>query len=511
MALESAPGSALGRIDPSSLVGLATPVVEPRATAALAEAFRSGMINANDIHDRVSERAKSKEKMEITLANRATAEAEDPALQEARRQQMLGAGAQGQLASAQAAAAQGLLPAETMAKQFELERAQGEARYPASKHFDALAALGGVKALPLTETGAVDYAKKAEIGAELQLWKTRQDIAKAKLENIVGKEAENPAGTGMYSFTKQGDPSLPAERDALRKTAEAPFVPSGTAPGTVAAPVVAAPAPAPAPAPSPAAVTVEPAAAPPAMAVVEPKAPSAVQAAVDATFAPVTGTPLPGGGYQLGTRPPKSSEAGDAVKMTGEQAMLLGRSTFTRDLTGLLKREYDTLLKAAPWYAGGSIRGRVGKLTLAEERHPALSNFKSKASGILAPLVKGIYGETGVLSQADIDRYAPNIPSPNDSYEVGLSKIQGLNEVIHTSIINNINAMDLQKQNLDPRIGALKQVSQEALAKIEADRAAAEGRTPAAGGTPVTPSAVIATPTGRSFQQDATGNWVLAK
>lgn len=509
----------IGRIDPSSLIGQADPdIVSPRAVAVLSDAFRSGMINANDIHDRVSERAKSKEKMEITLANRATAEATDPALQEARRQQMLAAGAEAGLSGARATAATSQVPDEALARQRALEQAQGEALYPASKHFDSLAALGGVKALPLTSTGAVDYAKKAEIGAELQLWKTRQDIAKAKLENIVGKEADLPTGTGMFSFTKQGDPSSSAERDALRKTVEAPFSMSGTAPGAVVEPIAPAqaPPPTPAPAPAPAPVTtpvatVQPAVTPPATVVVEPKSPSALSAAVDRTFAPVTGTPLPGGGYQLGTRPPKSAEGGGTeVKMTGEQAAQLSKGLFTREYVGLVRTAADNLAKGANFTSGSTAAGAWGDFIRASDRNPVLADFKAKSAAILAPLIKGIYQETGVLSEEDIKRYKNNIPNSWMTPDVMQVTLDNLEQDIHGSIIGNIESMSLQKQNLDPRLAVIKQNSERVLKEITDEKA--KHLAQFTGGTPAaTASAVIPTPTGRSFQQDATGNWVLAK
>lgn len=55
MALET-DRNALGRIDVASLAPTPAPVVEPRAVAALNEAFRSGLVTANDIVDRVAQR-----------------------------------------------------------------------------------------------------------------------------------------------------------------------------------------------------------------------------------------------------------------------------------------------------------------------------------------------------------------------------------------------------------------------------------------------------------------------
>ena len=502
MALESAPGSALGRIDPSSLVGLATPVVEPRATAALAEAFRSGMINANDIHDRVSERAKSKEKMEITLANRATAEAEDPALIEARRQQMLAAGVQGELAGAQAGAA---LPNVAEAEALRMQSAQNAAqiqKYPMAAVFDKLGPKYGVTE-PRNSDGSINFAEKSRLGAELIGHEARIENAKSEW-NSIGKVTSADGRQIIEGITPQGQKLSPAEMKVKEDATKESFF--KTTPGQVMAPVV-----------TPAASTdLRSAGEGDSAIVVEPRATTPAAATPLPTVAVPGATPLAGTkteqGFSLGEL--KNTGAGEEpVKMTGEQSALLGRTTFTRDIAGQLQTAYTDLLKSSPWYSGGSVQGRFGSVTLAAERDPALSTFKGKASGILAPLVKGIYGETGVLSEKDIERYQPNIPSPNDTPEVGAAKINALNEIIHTSIINNINAMDLQKQNLDPRIGVLKKISEDELAKIQAARAggtpaAATPGTPAATPTAAKPAPVQTTSTGRKFQKDASGNYI---
>lgn len=494
MGLESAPGSALGQINPASLVGQAAPVVEPRATAALAEAFRSGQIGINDIMDRVSEHTKTKQKADIVMNQRQIAEAQDPALIEARRQQMLAAGAQGQLVGAQATAALPLVQPQVEAQQAAIEKAAGEAKYPVSVIFDKYAPEVGLDT-PLTSDGKVDYAKKAAIGAKLAAWATQRERDREAFKNIDARTSAD--GTIIHAFTKQGEPVPTAEVRRLHLAGQAPFL-LDTAPGQVAAPIVA-PA---ATSVVPPTTVVEPIVTAPSPIVVEPRA--------DATGVPPIGARVEGG-FSLGPPRATAGVAGDAVKMTGEQQQLLGRTTFTRDIATQLESAYDEMLQKAT-LSGGSIKGRLGSLLLTDERNPALATFKSKSSGILAPLVKGIYGETGVLSEKDIARYQPNIPSVNDSPEVGKSKIRDLNEIIHTSIINNINAMDLQKQNLDPRIGQLKQISMDELARIQAEKVA--GAAPA--GTPASTTAAPAAgaspvrtlSSGKKLQRNAQGAWV---
>lgn len=69
------------------------PVVTPQATQQLSEAFRSGFITADDIVQRMSERTRAKQQLELVTAQQGIAEATDPALIEARRNQQLAAGA----------------------------------------------------------------------------------------------------------------------------------------------------------------------------------------------------------------------------------------------------------------------------------------------------------------------------------------------------------------------------------------------------------------------------------
>ena len=88
MGLETAaPG--LGRIDVNQITGgVPAPVVEPRAVAALTEAFRNGQITANDIHDRFL-KAPVVEAQAKLMA--------DPAIVEAQRRNILAGADQNEL------------------------------------------------------------------------------------------------------------------------------------------------------------------------------------------------------------------------------------------------------------------------------------------------------------------------------------------------------------------------------------------------------------------------------
>ena len=95
--LESS-GDRLGRIDPSSLVRPAETVVEPKAVAALTDAFRQGIITADDITARVGQLGKSTRKAEIQLAE----EAGSPEAQALRARQTAAGTEQAALQEAQA-------------------------------------------------------------------------------------------------------------------------------------------------------------------------------------------------------------------------------------------------------------------------------------------------------------------------------------------------------------------------------------------------------------------------
>lgn len=519
-----AQSSPIGRIDPSSLIGKADPdIVSPRAVAVLSDAFRSGQISANDIHDRVSERAQAKEKMEITLANRATAEANDPALIEARRQQMLAAGAQGQLAGAQATSDLGMVPLTAKAKQEAIEKAAGEAKYPAAKDFDELAAVGGVRAVPLTPTGAVDYAKKAEIGAQLKLWKTRQDIAKNELADVVGKESDTPTGTSISSWTKQGLPVDPEIIKRYKKDAVAPFVPQDLSPGSVLAPI-APPAVVPTTVPpTDLRSTGEGDVNLPVQMTVEPKTTAAATLPTVSTGTiPNVGAPLAGGGYQLGTRPPKDTGAG-GLKMTGEQAAQLAKGGFTVKLFENLRGAQGRLQQESPWLTG-PVAGTVANVLFAHKWDVPVADFEAAKTAIMAPMVKGIFQETGVLSNVDIARYNKVLPSLDQTPAVQKMNIDNLEMHIYDSIITNYRAMEIQGQEfIKPGARELYDEARQRYAEILSGKGqsisdAASGVKPtAAAGAPATPTPVAAPSpvqtlsTGKKGVRDAQGNWVLAK
>lgn len=188
----------IGRIDPSSLIGKADTVVEPRAVSALTDAFRQGVITAEDITARLGELGKSQRKAEIMTAQEATS----PEAQALRAQQTSAATEQGKLAEAQAL------------------RGQILEQYPAVAYFDKLAPAAGIEA-PKLPDGSPDYKQMEKIGAELALHQAEKADAATELENIVTQESQD--GSVLFARTKQGEFVDPKKVAQLRAKATRPF------------------------------------------------------------------------------------------------------------------------------------------------------------------------------------------------------------------------------------------------------------------------------------------------
>lgn len=92
------------------------PVVTPQATEQLANAFRSGFITSDEIMERVSQRTRAKEELELVTAEQGILDATNPDLIQAKRNQQLAAGAQ-------AGTALALNPLAEQAKTAELKAA----------------------------------------------------------------------------------------------------------------------------------------------------------------------------------------------------------------------------------------------------------------------------------------------------------------------------------------------------------------------------------------------------
>jgi hypothetical protein len=81
----------------------------------------------------------------------------------------------------------------------------------------------------------------------------------------------------------------------------------------------------------------------------------------------------------------------------------------------------------------GPITGRAMKYALAKEWDEKVAIFQQSATALLAPVAKGIFNETGVLSDKDVARYEGVFPSLQDTPEVGMKKLASITKTILTA------------------------------------------------------------------------------
>jgi len=228
----------LGRIDPSSLIGQAPPVVNQSSVAQLVDSFHKGFITADDIHERLAGATAAKRKVEIQAAS----EAMTPEAIAARQAQVGAAGAQAQLSQAQAGASLPLVQPTAELAQSTLEEQLATQKYgPGVQYFKALNPEAGRDA-PMTPDGKPDYAERAKVGLELFRLKEKQ---KEALEKLTPK-TQHLASTGdLINFNIMGEP-ITKDLETRYKPDLKPFAQPGTVtPATPAAPFAAPKTPAP--------------------------------------------------------------------------------------------------------------------------------------------------------------------------------------------------------------------------------------------------------------------------
>lgn len=189
----------LGPIDPSSLIGRADrTLVEPKATAALIDSFRQGVITADDIVNRIGQLGQSKKKAEIDIAGMQSMQAQEAMSPEAQ------------------ATREAQLQATTATAQQTAERA----RFPATKAFDDLAPGAGVEVPTLPDGITPDSRKKEKLGSRLAAWKALRDDAREDLKNV--KTDLDPV-TGITKVLLEGKPLTNEQHRALQKQAQMSF------------------------------------------------------------------------------------------------------------------------------------------------------------------------------------------------------------------------------------------------------------------------------------------------
>lgn len=231
-------GPRIAPINPSSLIGKAEAVVEPRAVAALAEAFRNGQISAEDVLSRASHLSKQKEKLDLQLLSEATS----PQGQAARSTATQAATAKNQQTIAQTGATMPLIEPAAGLAAAQIDEQMGLQKYPAAGFFKQYAPALGLQA-PLDPDGKPDYAKMAQVGAQLALWQTNKSRAADELKNI--KYEASADGTQIIPVTHQGTPVAVSHVKMLQDQIQKPFQfiepgQAATTPGAAAAPTTPA-------------------------------------------------------------------------------------------------------------------------------------------------------------------------------------------------------------------------------------------------------------------------------
>lgn len=458
------------------------PIITPAGTEALTEAFHKGFINADDIIERVSERTKAKKKLDLQLTN----EALSPEAISARKSQQ-------QLAGSQAQSSLALAPLAQQAKESELKAAI----------FDAQAKPGGYDAMqqalikagfPVTldPNNGLTNDNKSEIEkrfAALVEYTQKRAEADERVKNTESKffptEQTGPTGvktTGQLQklfhngqeVTSDQFKSWAQESEALKRTPfSAYYSLKSLQPGkAVASPVQpAAPVAQPqiqispeqanaqraqlfnAGVPNAASMTNQQVAAAAPVSIIQPTvSPSSAPL-------PVIGTTAPGIGIVTGTQEAATPKP---VQMTAEQQKGLAQATTTASNFKDLAQSYENLNANDAWLTG-PVMGRLYSFTAPQNWNKSYAEFVRAQTSILANLAKGIYHETGVLSDRDILRYKSALPDVKDTPDVARAKLAGAERDIYSSILLNIETMKGQGQVITPIINQIQKDAQSAL------------------------------------------------
>lgn len=375
--LESA-GNSLGRIDPSSLIGKAdTSIVEPRAVAALTDAFRQGVVTADDVVMRLGELGKTKKKAELMQAQ----EAISPEAQALRAAQVGAGTEQAGLAQAQA------------------ERGRVLQQYPAVAYFDKLAPAAGISEPKLAD-GTPDYPQMEKIGAELALHQAQKAEASAQLENIVTQESAD--GSTLFARTKQGEFVDPKQVQALRAKATKNFE-RMAAGSMMVEPRAATPPIGMNGMPLPAAPVVEPRAATPA-----PTAPPVIEVAAP------TGIPAPGAptasGISLGAPATAPVKPIDSVA----QAQNLAAAQAVLPVIDTAIAAVDRGIGVGPFEGSGPVRlaNQIGAAFGIREQE--LKDQRALEIAISNKILEGAQVMKGNLSDKDVRFLQATVPKLSD-------------------------------------------------------------------------------------------------
>lgn len=428
----------LPQIDPSALVGRAdVDVVGPRATAALIDAYRSGIVTADDILQRTSELGKTKKKAELMSLQ----EQMSPEAQQAR----------GLARQAQTAQNQQVVDTAGLAKQAketELQAAIWKAQAAPGDYELKLNALtrAGIS-IPVSLEGGLNDAQRTQIDQEfsdLSEFTTQQALADQYIKGTDAKDLNlkhTDAAGNVIEEVRPGGMILGPDRQPIspekfkqavqyRQTPYNLWKANGKnkfgnlfgAAGAVTAPAVPGDPAAAARAraqmvnagvPATQAVQV------PDQQVVSPRVAPVIKPVVGAT--PELGSTTPGGGIVATITEPKK----DIKNIPSEGVKQLGLANQAFQISRRLDQAYTNLIENDPIFTG-LIAGTITQAAAGKRWNDKIAAFEREATAILAPIAKGTYNETGVLSDKDVARYKDVIPDLRDSPSVGQQKIRSL-------------------------------------------------------------------------------------
>lgn len=421
---------------PSELAGGPfTPAVTPSAVTQMTAALREGFLTADDIIQRTGKRAQLKEKADVL----ALTEAMSPESVQARQQAQRTALVQSRLGEAQATAGLPLVEPTANLAAADLEEKQAEQTFGVGvPAFKTLSAEAGISA-PVTPEGKPDWAARAKLGIDLISWKKNRDSARERL--IPAKWEPSADGSQLLKFNKTGELISKDLEDQLAREVLQPF--QAMQPGTVQT----------TPEVIPQKTTPDQLARWRMQLINEgvitgsewmsdnevsqvmqsrQQAQSAVQP-ISATREKPIIEPSVGqrteSGFSLGspkaTDKPEKPVPGEGV----EKLALAGQAIRT---AGKLKETYENLITKSPIFTG-LIAGTLTKAGAGKRWNEQVAAFEREATAILAPVAKGTYNETGVLSDQDVERYKSVIPDLRDNPKIGAEKIRRLLEEATTA------------------------------------------------------------------------------
>jgi len=512
----------------SQLIGKPEDVVSPSAVSLLGDAFRKGIITSEDIMDRVGSVAQAKNKATIMAAQEYT----DPQAVEARKIAQQAANARAKAQERESLAAVQYAPLHEQADKAKTIRAiQNDETLGES---EKIAAIFGLAAEPLPKTpeGFVDVNAAKTTASDIRQWssflqQTQAVKAGVKFEkrDIVDPSTGQSTGEELAPFSQvhgrfltpeeytkvQADANSAQDFQSWRKARQAPATPqpgaTPAAPEPLVSPKVAAPSVQPmAPADKVAyaaklramfmnqgilaagdetddqvlsrelprtAITpqVAPQVAKPVVGVVAPVAAAAAPAAAGAALVASKLSPSQVSVVKTPAEP--------SVRMASEQQKNLAQATMTETQIKDLENTFKALHEKAPGLTGPVV-GRLMSIVKPENWNVPYAEFKRAHTSILANMAKGIYHETGVLSDKDIERYGNALPSPKDTLEAGLAKIYGAQSNVFSSIHSNIEAMRGQGIKLNSIMENLDSQALQELQRLSTPSAGASAAVPPA-------------------------------